>query len=99
MAHPRCFPDAWGAWVSALEEGSVADLVPAGAGPDRPVHRQEQAGELAQEVLGRLLHYFPRFCGTEKIKPTLFIIIKPEQASGGIKKNRQIKFLQIYFTK
>lgn len=99
MAHPRCFRDAWGAWVSGLEEGSVAHLVPAGAGPDRPVHRQEQAGELAQEVLGRLLHNLPRFSGAEKIKPTLFVIIKPEQASGDIKKNRQMKFLQIYFTK
>ena len=66
MAHPRCFPDAWSAWVPALEEGSVAHLVPTDAGPDRPVHRQEQAGELAQEVLGWLLHYFPRFCGAEK---------------------------------
>lgn len=51
--------------VRWLEEGFVANLLPAFARFDRLIHGHEEGRELGQKILGGLLHNFSSYSWTE----------------------------------
>lgn len=77
--------------VRCLEEGFVADLLPALAHFDRLIHGHEEGRKLGQEILGGLLHHISRYCWTE-YRVIMIIYTKRD-----IFHNKVRFFLECYF--